>query len=520
MKTKRLPALLLAACLCLPLGSCAFSAKDPAAGEQNGPTQEEKAPAKDSLVIAISSEPSTLNPYDHSAVVCGYMNQMTFNKLFTIDLDTLEPVPELVESYSCSDDGLNWSFKLKEGVKFHNGEEMTAEDVCASLEYAKTFAFCTRYTSFWTSLEPTGTYSFEITTVRPYSQALYDLSANSACIVPKSLIESGNDFNANPVGTGPYIFSSKSSGDSITFTKNEDYFDQSHMPEIKTLTWKIIPEGSSRTIGLETGEIDLVIDVEPSDIERLQTEDGINVLSLVGTRINFMAMNSEKAPFDNIYFRKAINAAVDRQAVSDVASGGLGAVSVSPNPQVYPGSTLENTTDYSPSLARKYLGISEVDTQSLVVKCLCYSDETRRSAEVIQAYLREVGITMEIESLDFAAFLSNMLDGNYECAVAGYSSTNMLTYMKGLWSSASIGASNASRIKDAELDSLIDLAQTQLDEDERNETLLEICRRTNELSLLLPLYTSSVTRAYSSDLTGVKASSSGLMIYQDLRFAN
>ena len=118
--------------------------------------------------------------------------------------------------------------------------------------------------------------------------------------------------------------------------------------------------------------------------------------------------------------------------------------------------------------------------------------------------------------MDFAAFLSNMLDGNFDCAIAGYSSTNMLTYMKGLWHSASIGASNAARVIDPELDALIELAETQLDDAARTETLLEICRRTNDLSLLLPLYTSSVTRAYSDRLGGVEVGPSGTMGYQDL----
>ena len=524
MKRNIIPALLLLAALLLSLAACGLSPKaggtagtqtsGAEAGSAPAGTQEPAQPSR--IVIAIASEPSTLHPFDHSAVVCGYMNQMTYNKLFTTDIDTLEPVPELVDSYTCSEDGLTWTFTLRRGVRFQNGEEMTAADAVASLEYAGTFAFCSRYTSFWETLEQVDDYTFRLTTAAPYSQTLSDLSANSACVLPKSLIDAGHDFAQQPCGTGPYCFASQSNGDSLTFTRNAAYFDADHQPTIDTVIWKVIPEGASRTIGLETGEIDLVIDVEQNDVKRLQETEGIEVTAITGTRLSFMTMNSQQAPFDNILFRKAMNAAVDRQAVLDVAAGGLGTAALSPNPEVYAGSTLENTTPYDPELAAQLLAQSGVDTENLVLTCLCYSDETRRSAEVIQAALQEIGITMEIETLDFAAFLSSMLEGDYQLAVAGYSSTNMLTYMRGLWHSASLGASNAARLIDPEIDALIEQAEAQLDPEARTGILLEICRRTNDLSLLVPLYTTSVIRAYRSDLGGVHAGPSGLMRYQDL----
>ena len=511
---KKLIALVLAAAALMALIGCGLSGASASTGET--PEPDAAPEEKTEINIAIASEPATLHPFDHSAVVCGYMNQMTYNKLFTTDVMTLEPVPELVESYTCSDDGLTWDFTLRRGVRFHDGSEMTAADAVASLEYASTFAYCTRYTTFWSTLEQTGDYTFRLTTEKPYSLALYDLSSNAACVLPKALIDEGHDFATDPVGTGPYIFEERRMGDSISFIRNDDYFDAGHIPSIDRMTWKVIPEGSSRTIGLETGELDLVIDVDQNDVERLKKEDGISVTSLAGTRISFMVMNSQRAPFDIISFRKAVNAAVDRSAVLAVAAGDMGEISISPNPQVFAGSTLENTTDYSPELASKYLEESGIDPESVTFTCLCYTDETRRAAEVIQGYLARLGITMEIESMDFAAFLSNMLDGNFDCAVAGYSSTNMLTYMKGLWHSGSIGASNAARIIDPELDALIDLACTQLDESERLSTIAKISDMTNELTPFAPLYTSSVIRAYSSDLHGVKVSASGLMYFADL----
>lgn len=511
---KRLIAFLAAAFAIIGLSGCGISK---ASGIGDEPTQQVETYDETSVVAAIATEPSTLHPFDHSAVVCSYMNQMTFNKLFAYEPQTLEPIPELVEDYTCADDGRTWDFTLKQGVYFHNGEEMTSADAVASLEYSHNFAYCSRYNSFYDSLTQTSEYTFSLTTAEPYSLVLHDLCSNAAIVVPKSLIEAGHDFNADPIGTGPYVFDKRVLGDYIAFTKNENYFDEAHAPTIDKITWRVIPEGVSRTIGLETGEIDLIIDVDPNDIARLNDNPDMSVITETGTRINFMVMNSERAPFDNLSFRKALNAAINREAVLEVAAGGLGQAAPSPNPQVFSGSTFENTVDFSPEQARQFIAQSGVDLELINPTIICYNDETRRSAEVIQGYLNEVGVYCAIETLDFAAFLSKMLEGDFDLAIAGYSSTNMLTYMKGLWHSASIGASNASRIVDENLDALIEAAEHEMNEAEREKILLEICRITNENANLVPLYTSAVTRAYGPRLTNVSAGPSGITLYQDIR---
>ena len=132
-----------------------------------------------------------------------------------------------------------------------------------------------------------------------------------------------------------------------------------------------------------------------------------------------MGINIERYPFDNLYFRKAISAAIDKEAVLTVATNGQGAVSMSPNPEVFSGATRENTVPYDPEQAQKYLDESGVDVTGLTFTCITYTDTTRRTAEVIQGYLAQIGVTMEIESMDFAAYLSNMLEGNFDAVIGG-----------------------------------------------------------------------------------------------------
>ena len=150
---------------------------------------------------------------------------------------------------------------------------------------------------------------------------------------------------------------------------------------------------------------------------------------------------------------------------------------------------------------------------------MTYTDETRRTAEVIQAYLQELGIHMEIESLDFAAWLERLLAGDFDTSVGGYTASDLLTYMKGMWHSISIGASNLVRLNDPEIDSLIEEAEKTLDSEARTQLLSEICTKINEKSLMVSLYTTTYVRAYNSDLQGMDCSASGYTMYQDLYWA-
>ena len=130
-----------------------------------------------------------------------------------------------------------------QGVKFHDGSDMTAEDVVASLERAKTCTDISNYTTTVETVTAEDDYTIRITTPTPTATLLYDLSNHGNAILPKELIDSGNDFGKNPIGTGPYKFVDWQSGVSITFEAFDDYY--AGAPAIKDMTWKIIPEGSA-----------------------------------------------------------------------------------------------------------------------------------------------------------------------------------------------------------------------------------------------------------------------------------
>ena len=189
-------------------GSGEASDTTAAAGQEGAETTAEaggsgdaSGSAKDTLIIATANETPSVTTNLHNAVAGDYLNKMTHNGLFKTD-ENMEVVPDLVESYENTSD-TEWIFHLKQGVLFHNGEEMTAEDVKASLELCKESPEVSQYSMSTGTVEVVDDYTVKITTDGPQSGLLSDLCHHGNAILPADLIESGHDFNSEPIGTGP-----------------------------------------------------------------------------------------------------------------------------------------------------------------------------------------------------------------------------------------------------------------------------------------------------------------------------
>ena len=471
--------------------------------------------AKDSIVIATMGETPSLSPTEHNAVAGSYMNLLTYNTLFRSGMD-LEPEPDLVDTYENVDDS-TWRFTIKDGVKFHNGDTMTADDVVASIQWAQGFAEVNLYNSDIVSITKVDDLTVEIKTDGPDAMLLNNLCHHGNAIVPKSLIDSGHDFNSDPIGSGPYKLVEWKRGDSLEFEAFEDYYKGA--PKIKNMTWKIIPEGSSRTIALEAGEIDFIVEVEAMDADRLKENSDLEVISFEHTSHNWLMLNNEVPGLDNQDVRHAINSAIDKESVVTVAYNGLATPSWTATPSNFPGTTDENADTYDVEKAKEYLEASGVDPASVKFSIICSDDTKKRAGEVIQANLKEIGINCEIESMDLATYLSATAEGDYTAAIGGYTSSDLLSYVVGVYHSSSINASNKTRLNDPEVDALIDQAKTTLDETERVAIFEKLSARLNLLCSQAPLYQPLTLRAYDADLEGVEVSDSGTLYFEDVYWA-
>ncbi len=522
-KMRKLAALALAGMAIL--GIFAACAKEPEPQQEgtaeSRPMEEENSGTasvqkRDTLTVATESEPPTLHPFDQKAVTTGYMTALVYNRLTRIDPETLEPQLDLAAAYETVSE-TEWVFTLRQGVKFHDGSELDAQDVKASMEYAQTFPTTRDYTAFCKDVQVVDDYTVKFVTDGPYAMTLEDLA--SLCVLPSEQIEADNDFNENPVGTGPYCFVEWVRGDRLEFEKNENYFNQDRQPSMQHIVWRVIPEGSSRTIALQAGEADFIMEVEAADINRLAEDETIQVQKNDGTRLNFLAMNSEVAPFDNKLFRKAVSAAVDREAVVTVACDGEAAAAVGHMSPAFGGSSDGNAVKHDLEKAKEYLAQSGINPDGVSFTCLVSNDTARRTAEVIQANLAAIGVKMNIESMDYATYLNAIMSGNYTTAIAGYTSSNMYSFVSGLYHSSSLNAANLARIQDPMADFLIDTAKTQLDPAERNQTFVKLSEYLNDWTAFAPLYQTTVVKAYNKDLQGVIVGKNGTVPFDLVSWA-
>ena len=444
------------------------------------------AAVKDTLRVAMTSEPPSLSIYDHSSLLSVLMNVQMYNGLTRIDYSTLEPVCDLAESYT----------------------------VAASLEYAKSLPAAALYTASMEKVEAIDDYTVKITTTEPYAGLLYDLAYYYNFIVPKSLIDQGNDFNANPVGTGPYKLKEWNYGNSIALERHDDYFQTDHVAKIPNVVFSIVPEGTSRTIALKAGDVDFVWEVNSADVASLQGSDSVTVAEVPSVEAVILFFNNDKAPFDDANLRNAIAAAINREDIIAAALNGYGTVNYSCIAQGFVESTDTNAIPYDLEAAKGYLAAWGGDPASVDLKIIC-SNETRVAiGTVIQNNLAQIGIPVEVVSMDTAAALNAWKTGDFIATMGSWSPSNALSYAQRFHSDRR--QTYAGAINSPELDELVNQAKGTLDSTQRAAVIDQIVGIVNSLSPQVTLYQSTWYRAYDQGLDGVLCSATGYVDFCDV----
>ncbi|MUU10377.1 MAG: ABC transporter substrate-binding protein [Oscillibacter sp.] len=268
--------------------------------------------AKDTLIVAIPESPTYMDPMVQASIGTYRVTTQMFDRLVMMDND-MNLVPGLAESWEVIDDTTT-VFHLRQGVKFHNGEEMTSEDVKYSLERCIANPGVNYNYLIIESITCDDDYTVTIKTSAPFNALLYRLSLDAASIICKSADTSAEEFNKNPVGTGPFKFVSWELGGDVVLEAFEDYWGGA--PAVKRVIFRTIPEALNRTIGLETGEVDLAYDLGITDLESLADNASVTTLTSPSTTVWYVGMNVQKAPFDNEKVRQAVAYALDPRATS------------------------------------------------------------------------------------------------------------------------------------------------------------------------------------------------------------
>lgn len=474
--------------------------------QETGTTDNVKSgPAidKDTVVIATADETPSLSAAGHNAVAGDYINQLTYNGLFRLS-DELNPIPDLIKDFTIEKDANGedsiWVMTLKEGIKFHDGSTLTADDVVATLLDVKSKPEVRSYTTSLMDVVKVDDLTFKIYTDGASSSLLYDLCHHGNYIKPKKLIEVGNDFNVNPIGTGPYKFVKWTRGEQITFTAHEDYFDADRAPKIKNIIWKIIPEGASRTIALEAGEIDYIIELDSTSLNSLNKNTNLSVLEVPSVSHSWLTINNEKAPFDDLNVRKAISSAINRNDVITVALNDAGVPATGQTPKGMLGFSAEGFDGYDLDAAKGFMAAWGGDASAIELEIICSNDTKRRAAEVIQANLKEIGIKTSLVTMDLATYLSETATGNFTGFIGGYTTNDMVSFVKAVYHSENIDASNKTRTNNPELDALIIEASKTVEQEARRMVLEEVSEILNAEAYQMPLYQNYIISAHKANL--------------------
>lgn len=344
-----------------------------------------------------------------------------------------EIVPSLAESWEISGDALTYTFHLRQGVKFHNGEELTADDVeysftrQLSVEGAVNTDFLAQIKGASQLLEGTADqlegfetvddYTFTITLSEPYAGFLACLSTPGCSIYNREATEAaGNQFGLDPsvtVGTGPFCLTDWTINDQLVLTRYEDYWKGPS--ELPGVVIRIVPDTETQRMMFESGELDVVdLDYLPDAVDDFTTRYPDQIVSGPRVGTTYFTMNQNIEPFQDVRVRKAVQMAIDRQAILDALYGGRGQVENGIYPHGLYGfnSSLPEIT-YDPEEAKALLAEAGYANgfEMQIAADSSASDATNQALEIIQAQLGEIGIQAEIQNMDESTWLATRNSG-------------------------------------------------------------------------------------------------------------
>ena len=411
----------------------------------------------------MQSDPGKLDPFYSADVISGRVLTMLCNGIFAVGGDG-SLVPDLAERYSFN--GRKLSVRLKSGVLFHDGRELTADDAVFSLERVRTSHNPTspRKWMFSTvkSVRKTGRYDLVIDLARTHATFPYLLTMPGSYIVSP-----GSDFERGRViGTGPFYLAEWRQDERLLLLRNERYFGAK--ARVAGVEFRIIPEDLTARFEFVNGTLDYF---ETPYLARLDfDEKAARVCDLPELSVQYVAINNARAPFDKKEFRLALNLAIDRRAVMKALFSGRFTVSGGPVP---PGTggyrPAQREFPYDPERARGL--ISSLGLGGFRVTLLVKADhQVALVAQMLQHFLEQAGLRVTVLPLEWSAMKSRTLRGDFDLAYftwhADYPEPENFLYP--LFHSASAGAGgNRSFFSDARVNALLDAARAEVDREKR-----------------------------------------------------
>ena len=427
--------------------------------------------AQDSLVIAVDADVDTLHASDFSTTVeMDVLNQIYDTLMYMNPDGAHEPEPRIAESYEISEDGTAYTFHLRDDVTFHDGTPLTAADVKFSLELYQQSAYQGSQVTGLSSVETPDDYTVICHLENAYAPFL--LGVCSVHIASKAYYEaSPEQFASAPIGSGAYRYAGRNKGSNLTLEAYEDYYRGA--PSIKTVTFEIIPDASTKAIALQTGEVNFA-EIQSASMIQLQANPAITIAEVPTSGFAYISMNLEQEPFDDVRVRQAINYAINRENLVAICYDGEAEVNsniCSKERFGYSDDQFQYT--YDPEKAKELLAEAGITTP-YNLGTLLVAEKYANIATVVQNDLRAVGLDVTIEMEEFNAYLDNLTSGNYGITALNMTLEGDTQMLEMAFMTEYIGTANNARYSDEEMDALFTSAAAETDAEKRAEIYDEI----------------------------------------------
>ena len=457
------------------------------------------------LIYSQASEAITLDPHDANDIYSRRVITNLYDRLIE-STEKAEVIPGLAESWE-QIDPLTLKFTLRKGVKFQNGDEFTSEDVKFTFERAVTMPRVSTLFDMIETIETPDPYTVILKTAQPSGSLIHHLTHISASILNKKYAENNEAISREPMGTGPYTLEEWRGGSHMLLKRYDDYFRG--LAPIEYVELRAVPEENSRVIAIETGEHHIANDIETIGRDLLEGKDDVEMREMSSFGVAYLGINTSKGPLQDVKVRKAIAMGIDRDTMIEALLGdGVEKANSLLGPGVVGYSSTTKPFDYNPEEAKKLL--AEAGYENLELTLLLNDNTTRRQmSEVIQAQLREIGINIKIEILEWATYLNETGSGESDLFLLGWtnSSGDADFGMTPILHSSNKGtAGNRSFFDNNEFDELLELAKIELDPVKRAELYAKAQDIMNEEIPLLPLYFLLSSSAIRTNVNGFEQS--------------
>ena len=500
---KRLFPLALVLALALTLTACGKPAGQAAGqGKPAGPV---------TLVVGLSADPPKLDPLLSSAYVDREVQNNIYDKLVDID-EKLNVVPDLAKQWEISSDGKVYTFNLQQGVQFQDGTPFNAQAVKFNFDRMMDPKVKTPRSSEVNPIqkvEVVDDYTVRITLKAPFTPFLGILTDRAGMMAsPTAVQKYGEDFLQHPVGTGPFKYEGRVKGDSITLVRNDNYWRGK--PKVDKLIYKILVDTNTSVSNLVSGQVDVLEStaIPSKQVPDLKKSPGVVVDVKPGLGYQGMWLNVTKPPFDNVWLRRAVDAAIDRKTLVNVLFGDVATPGDSPfspaspyNDGVVPNRDLNKAKDY---LAKG--GKPNGFKFTLVTTP---GPGGQQLAAVLQQMLGEAGIQMGIEQVEWGQLLDKLDKLQFEASPVGWSgradpdqNIYAFHYTK--------GGFNNSGYSDPAMDKMLDQSR-RVTGQERAAAYTQIMAKLREDLPYLYLYYPSNTLAYSNKVKGLVNDPDGMI---------